>query len=150
MPRLFHSSVDRYIGCFRMSTIVYMLLWTLGCICLFALMFLVWGGYLSRSGISGSYGGSLFCFVLFFWEASILFFHSGCINLHWCQQCMRVPFSPHPCNICYLCSYWWSLSWQVCGDISLWFRFALPWCWVMVSILSCACWPSACPLWKDV
>ena len=36
------------------------------------------------------------------------------------------------------------------GDTSLWFWFAFP-CWLaMLSIFSCACCPSAFPLWKNV
>ena len=31
--------------------------------------------------------------------------------------------------------------------ISLWFWFAFPWWLVMLNIFSCACWPSAFPLW---
>ena len=34
--------------------------------------------------------------------------------------------------------------------MSLWFWFAFPWWLVMLSILSCTRWPSACLLWKSV
>ena len=49
-------------------------------------------GYMLRSGIAGYYGG----FIPSFLRSLHTLFHSGSISLYSHQQCMSVPFSPHP------------------------------------------------------
>ena len=47
---------------------------------------------MSRIGISGSYGCSIFAFL----RNIHIVFHSGFTNFHSHQECRMIPFSPHP------------------------------------------------------
>ena len=53
---------------------------------------MVFSGYMPRGGNSGSYGNSVFNFLKILCPAV----HSGCTNLHFYQQCRKVPFAPQP------------------------------------------------------
>ena len=58
----------------------------------YVFLFMVFSGYMPRSGIAGSYGGSSCSFL----SNLQTILHSGRTKLHFIQQCRRVLFSSYP------------------------------------------------------
>ena len=114
-----------------------MLLGILECICLFELVF-----FFSLDICPGV--------NLVFWGPYILFSIVAASIYITTNSVLGFPFLHILANICYLWSFWWQPFRQVGGDIPLWFWFTFLWWLVMLSIFSCACWPSVCLLYKNV
>ena len=115
-----HSSNERHIGCFQIfvhnatmdiALSIYIFFWISGFVFL---------GQSTRNRNARLYGNSIFNFLRNFHTI----FHGGSINLCSHQQCMKVPFSPHPCQHLLFLVFFITVIWQV----TLWYLIAVLTC----------------------
>ena len=136
-----HASVHGHLGCFPILATVINAPMNTGVPVSFQINVFVFFGYISRSGIAGSYGSSGFRHL------------KNSIQFSTVAAPIYIPtnsFLHIFLWIFVICILLGESFWHLWGDISLRVWFAFPWWLAMLSTFSCACWPSAFPLWNNV